>query len=390
MYDYHNNLRATHPASSPWWAWPFDLKPVWLFQDPHGAGTTAVIFDAGNLVTFWLAVPAIGFGLWQAWRRRSLALAFVGISFLALWLGWARVDRVSFQYHYYTALPFAFLLLGYFLAELWHGPSARTWMLARVAGAAAILAPGTLWLLKDPLCSVAGVTSVNATSYLCTSQSGTLVIPTALAVISVVLVAGLALIVRELVVIGRTAGSWMSPGGGGSVGGLDGGALARLGTIVAVLGIAVTVVPRLVGSGSFTFTGSLGQVWVIGALLLAVGLLFAWLALGARDSRRAVIVIVGSAVLWFVVFYPYIADLPLPANAPYLYQRILPTFDYSFQFAVNQAPSPDVGLLDPQGLVLAASIALAAIVTLLLVRQWRLDRLALAAGDDAADEAVGA
>jgi hypothetical protein len=336
-------------------------------------------------------VPAIGFGLWQAWRRRSLALAFVGISFLALWLGWARIDRVSFQYHYYTALPFGFLLLGYFLAELWHGPSARTWLLARVAGAAAILAPGVMWLLKDPLCTLAGVTSVNATSYLCTSQGGTLVIPTALVVISVVLVVGLGLIVRELVVIGRAAGSWTVPRGGVAGGGLNGAALARLGTIVGVLGIAVTAVPRLVGSGSFTFTGSLGQVWVIGALLLAVGLLFAWLVLGARDSRRAVVVIVGSAVLWFVVFYPYIADLPLPANAPYIYQRILPTFDYSFQFAVNQAPSPDVGVLDPQGLVLAASIALAALVTLLLVRQWRLDRIALmAAGDGAADEVAGA
>jgi hypothetical protein len=25
MYEYHNYLRATHPASSPWWAWP--LRP---------------------------------------------------------------------------------------------------------------------------------------------------------------------------------------------------------------------------------------------------------------------------------------------------------------------------------------------------------------------------
>ena len=40
MYDYHNNLRATHAASSPWWAWPANLKPVWFYQDsfagPHG------------------------------------------------------------------------------------------------------------------------------------------------------------------------------------------------------------------------------------------------------------------------------------------------------------------------------------------------------------------
>ena len=37
MYDYHNNLRAPHPASSPWWAWPLDLKPVWFYQGGFAA-----------------------------------------------------------------------------------------------------------------------------------------------------------------------------------------------------------------------------------------------------------------------------------------------------------------------------------------------------------------
>ena len=32
MYRYHNDLTAPHPASSPWWAWPLNLKPVWFYQ----------------------------------------------------------------------------------------------------------------------------------------------------------------------------------------------------------------------------------------------------------------------------------------------------------------------------------------------------------------------
>ena len=32
MYRYHNNLSSPHAASSPWWAWPFDFKPVWFYQ----------------------------------------------------------------------------------------------------------------------------------------------------------------------------------------------------------------------------------------------------------------------------------------------------------------------------------------------------------------------
>ena len=75
MYHYHNNLRAAHPASSPWWAWPLDLKPVWFYQGASPAEHAASIYDAGNLVIWWLAIPALGFRPGRrssggAWRSR--------------------------------------------------------------------------------------------------------------------------------------------------------------------------------------------------------------------------------------------------------------------------------------------------------------------------------
>ena len=103
MYDYHNGLRATHAASSPYWAWPLDLKPVWFYQDSFGSGTAAAIYDAGNVVAWWLAIPAMAFVAWQAFRRRSLALGLVFVAFAFQWMPWARIDRATFQYHYYTA-----------------------------------------------------------------------------------------------------------------------------------------------------------------------------------------------------------------------------------------------------------------------------------------------
>ena len=63
MYDYHNYLRATHPASSPWWAWPLDLKPVWFEQSDYAGGTTAVIYDTGNLVAVLAGDPGRGLGV---------------------------------------------------------------------------------------------------------------------------------------------------------------------------------------------------------------------------------------------------------------------------------------------------------------------------------------
>jgi hypothetical protein len=157
MYDYHNNLTAGHAASSPWWAWPLDLKPVWFYQEGLAGGTTAAIYDAGNLVIWWLGIPAMAFVAWQAYARRSLSLALIVIAFLCQWVAWARIDRAAFQYHYYTSLPFVIIALAYFAAELWHGASRRTWLFAKVAAGVAIMGPAILWLLARPLCGFVGV-----------------------------------------------------------------------------------------------------------------------------------------------------------------------------------------------------------------------------------------
>ena len=167
MYHYHNDLRTPHAASSPWWAWLLGLKPVWGHLDTYSDGSQVIMLLTANPILLWLTVPAIGFGGWQAWRRRSMALAFVLIAFLSLWLPWARIDRVAFNYHWYTPLPFAYLLLAYFLAELWHGPSPRTWSLARVAFAVVLLTPALMWIFKDGLCALAGVADMNPTSFEC-------------------------------------------------------------------------------------------------------------------------------------------------------------------------------------------------------------------------------
>ena len=161
MFDYHNDLRASHPASSPWWAWPLDLKPVWFESASTGAAASA-IHDGGNVVLWWLAIPGMAFAAWQAFRRRSPALGLVSVAFLWLWLGWSRTDRSTFEYHFYTALPFFLLGLAYFLAELWRGPTPRIWLLARGAVAAVLLLPAALWLLRPELCGLAGVDSSGA------------------------------------------------------------------------------------------------------------------------------------------------------------------------------------------------------------------------------------
>jgi hypothetical protein len=167
MYQYHDEFRFPHGAGSPWWAWPFDLKPLWGYLETFADGTQATVLGAGNPFLFWMSVPAFGFAAWQAWRRRNWALGFVAIAFLALWLPWARVDRVAFDYHYSVTVLFAFLLLAWFLAELIDRPTGQLTWFARRAFGVVLFLPTILWLFKGPLCTVAGADRVNPTTAVC-------------------------------------------------------------------------------------------------------------------------------------------------------------------------------------------------------------------------------
>ncbi|HYC07381.1 MAG TPA: phospholipid carrier-dependent glycosyltransferase, partial [Candidatus Binatia bacterium] len=198
MYDYHNNLRQAHAAASPWWAWPLDLKPVWFYQGSFAGNTDAAIYNAGNLVVWWLSIPAIGFLCWQAFKRRSLALALIAVAFAFQWLSWSRIDRATFQYHYYTSVPFLILALAYLLAELWHGPSNRTWWLARISAAVAVMGPGLMWVFKEPLCDFVNVNQAYPNSPACVGSPANIVITAWTAFLVVVVVIAVFAIVYEV------------------------------------------------------------------------------------------------------------------------------------------------------------------------------------------------
>ncbi len=384
MYDYHNNLRATHAASSPWWAWPFDLKPVWFYQGSFSGGTAAAIYDAGNLVVWWLGVPAMAFAAWQAFKRRSLALALVTIAFAFQWLSWSRIDRATFQYHYYTSVPFIILALSYFLAELWHGASRRTWLLARVSAAVAVMGPGLLWLFKSPLCAFVGVERAYKDSPACVGNPGDFVLTSQLGL--VLLVGVLAAVAfayefghpddRSVVV------AWF--GRGSALGEFGRRIRFPVTGLVLIVGIlAQLAVPSdqvLVSIRGFATTPlAFVAVVILGFL--------ASFALTARDARRFVLGTVFAAVAAFIVVYPNIAALPLPSTVFNAYQGLLPTYLYPFQFPVNTDPPPPPSpLLAPVPALLFAGLTVACLVVAYSAWSWRIvlaeRRLGVASEDD--------
>ena len=171
MYRYHDTLRVAHAASSPWWAWPFDLKPVWFFQstyDGMSGSWSGAIYDGGNVLSRLLGIAGLLWATLLAWRERSAAHATIVVLYLAMWLPWARIDRAAFQYHYYPAAQLSLVALAMLLADVRQGRDRAAILLRRAAAAAVLFAP-IAWVLTGALCAAAGVASVYQQSQVCLS-----------------------------------------------------------------------------------------------------------------------------------------------------------------------------------------------------------------------------
>jgi hypothetical protein len=388
MYRYHNDLTAAHPASSPWWAWPLDLKPVWFYQEGLAGGTSAAVYDAGNLVIWWLGVPAMAFAAVMAFKRRSLALAMIAIGFAAQWIPWARIDRAAFQYHYYTALPFVTLGLAYFVAELWHGASRATWLLARVAGAVAIMGPAILWTLSRPLCGFVNVLAVNPGSQACPAVIPNFVVTARSGALTLVVGVGLVVILLRFLDFDFRAVRSGARGGRGTA-----DSAAAFGSL---LGAGLAVVAALIVAALLPDTPLLTLTTIpVEPIAIIVGAPLVYLAfqvVAAVDPRRFAAGIVVATIAWFVVLYPNIAALPVPGALVNGYQGILPTYLYAFQFPVSTiSRAADTPLFTPTLAILLGALALTCLVVAYSAWVWRLALAESKSSGDAgaADESDG-
>jgi hypothetical protein len=129
-------------------------------------------------------------------------------------------------------------------------------------------------------------------------------------------------------------------------------------------------------------------------VILALSPVAAYVAT-ARDSRRFVAGALGAMVFWFVLWYPNIAALPLPAAVHNAYQGFLPTYLYPFQFWVLQGTRPTAPpLFDVGPAIMLVALTFMAIVVGYSAWSWRIalaerKRDEAAARRDAAGWAVG-
>lgn len=127
VWGYHANLNATHPYFSPWYTWPWLVRPTWYYY--HVEGVARGVIALGNPALWWASVPITLWALITGLRRNDPRRIFAAAGFCLLYLPWGLSPRtLNFSHYLFEAIPYACLSLGLWLDQEWDG---RWQLLAR-------------------------------------------------------------------------------------------------------------------------------------------------------------------------------------------------------------------------------------------------------------------
>jgi dolichyl-phosphate-mannose-protein mannosyltransferase len=121
IWSYHAHLNATHHYFSPWWTWPWLVRPTWYFWWSNDEVIRGIV-ALGNPAIWWVSVPATAWALVAGIRARDPRWLFAGAGFYFLYLPWGLSPRtLNFSHYLFEAMPYACLSLGMILDRLWDG-----------------------------------------------------------------------------------------------------------------------------------------------------------------------------------------------------------------------------------------------------------------------------
>ena len=115
MWWYHTRLEATHSYTSPWWSWPFLVRPIYLYTSNVVNNAVARIYAMGNPIVFWFGAVSIFFSTFIAFIERNKKIGFIVFSYFIFFASWAASPRIMFLYHYLPAIPFMAIAIGFVL-----------------------------------------------------------------------------------------------------------------------------------------------------------------------------------------------------------------------------------------------------------------------------------
>ncbi len=118
MFSYHSELEATHYYSSPFYEWPYINKPLLYATDMVTDTKVSSVSCMGNPAIWWFGIPCILFSMVMWLVKSDKKAGFLVIAYLAQYLPWFFIGRITFIYHYFPASLFMILMIGYTLDRL--------------------------------------------------------------------------------------------------------------------------------------------------------------------------------------------------------------------------------------------------------------------------------
>ena len=119
MFSYHTEIDATHPYSSWWYQWPIMYRPIWYYSGTVTETVKEGISAFGNPLVWWAGIPAFFYLLYRAVKKKDKKAGFLVVAYLAQYIPWIFVRRITFIYHYFPSVPFVTLMIGYCMFLLW-------------------------------------------------------------------------------------------------------------------------------------------------------------------------------------------------------------------------------------------------------------------------------
>jgi dolichyl-phosphate-mannose--protein O-mannosyl transferase len=96
---------ANHPYLSHWWEWPTLLRPMWFMYEQHN-GMDQGIWESGNPLLFWVALPCLVAILWFALKKKEQGALGLALLYWIPLLFWAVAPRKLQMFYYYLAPSF--------------------------------------------------------------------------------------------------------------------------------------------------------------------------------------------------------------------------------------------------------------------------------------------
>lgn len=113
MFDYHANLVAEHYYGSPFYEWPVIWMPLLYAHDMVTETTVSAISCMGNPAIWWVGIVCPVFLLFRFIITKDKQAGFLCIAYAAQYVPWIFIGRITFIYHYFPAILFIILMIGY-------------------------------------------------------------------------------------------------------------------------------------------------------------------------------------------------------------------------------------------------------------------------------------